>query len=475
MMRNLLFSSRFFFLVFLTVHLSILAHALEPIRVYEFERLTLAENGWAEQFKGGFMNAQPGTAELQGFFGSFIPSSKDKRGLSIVVDPGQVTFLNTVEPILAEGKPVLLRMAVRSDGPGAQVALVALKGDLGKGLADGSIATHIPAGSAGFIDSERRLVLLYEPDGGQQITPVIQVAAAGDTTTHILIDRLEVFLLETTETYSGAEFSSSSLYSQDKPTATPTPIFLNSPTPTPPTVPPTSTPSFTPVTIPPTPTQPSGVSTEREPNDAYTQAQSIGSLNIGGTLTLMGNLSSGAVSNNQYAGDPDFYTFTLHAAADIKAELTWSNNADVDLYIAVGDRTIAGQADATKPIILTGTLAAGIYTVLIVSKSQGADYTLTLTASTPTKQVYENNVALLNGKYTKADGGLLYWYNFDGQGNYELWGWTPVSGEAITHYGRYEIRFPFILFHHDGEVEYNTLEFLTTNAILLDGVRYVRE
>jgi len=205
---------------------SAFSQSVSPMLVYEFDKTTMLENGWTEA-TSGFSGQAPGSAAPIAFPPGTFKSSQDQRGLAITVKPGEVAFLQTFFPLQTEGSPLLLRMTVRANAPGASVALAALRGNLNDGNGvDGSIATHIPAGAASFVGQERRIVLVYEPDSGDLITPLIQVAAAGQTgSVVVFVDKLEVLKLDAGE--FGAAVSSS-----PNPTPTPSPEPAASPTPT---------------------------------------------------------------------------------------------------------------------------------------------------------------------------------------------------------------------------------------------------
>jgi len=173
---------------------------------YEFDKPTLAENGWGE-VPGGFTGAPGGGISPIGFFSNPIPSSADQKGLAITVKTGEVAFAYAKIPIQCGNRPVLLRLTARADGPDAAIALAALKGNLENNAADGSIATHIPATAAAFVEQERTLVLLYEPDAEGIVTPVIQVASTSqEKSVTALIDRLEVMVLDWDSLYQGQLF-----------------------------------------------------------------------------------------------------------------------------------------------------------------------------------------------------------------------------------------------------------------------------
>ncbi len=175
----------------------------EPPRklvVYEFDQLDLASDGWVE-VPGGFTGANPGRILPFDFSSEMIPSSRDMKGLAITVKTGDVATIRSKVPVDTQGGPVLIRMTARADAADAAIALAALKGDLNTGQdLDWSIATHIPSTAASFVQGERRLVLVYEPDSGQLVTPIIQVASTlgpeQSREVTVIIDRLEVLALD---------------------------------------------------------------------------------------------------------------------------------------------------------------------------------------------------------------------------------------------------------------------------------------
>ena len=154
---------------------------------------------------GGFTNAEPGAIMTRTFFGNPIESSKDKKGLIIQVASGQIAFIYATTPINTLGKPIILRLHYRADLPHASITLAALKESMH--TTDGSLATHMMASSAQAIEDEWCLVLLFEPNGAEEITPIIQVVGTGDqSNTTILIDRLELTILEENLQYKGETF-----------------------------------------------------------------------------------------------------------------------------------------------------------------------------------------------------------------------------------------------------------------------------
>ncbi|RJP20218.1 MAG: carboxypeptidase regulatory-like domain-containing protein [Candidatus Omnitrophota bacterium] len=177
----------------------------EPFMVYEFDQADLTANGWME-IPGGFINLEGGKVSSVGFVGNPIPSSVDKKGLSITVGPNQLSLIFAMHPVYTHGYPLLMRVTARADGANAALAIAALKGSLITGTADSSIATHYPANTAGFMDQERRLVLIYEPDSGEEVMPVIQLVSTGKDQVTVFIDKCELFLMQPGYHYSWEQF-----------------------------------------------------------------------------------------------------------------------------------------------------------------------------------------------------------------------------------------------------------------------------
>jgi len=422
----------------------------QPLLTYEFKESDLDQCGWSS-IPGGFVpNTPAGTIFASGFFGNPIPSSTDKHGAILSVQPGQVVFMYAKEPIPTGGKPLLFRAVLSSDGANAAVALVALKGNLAASAVDGSIATHIPANCASLVNAERCLTLLYQPDQGDLVTPVIQVAGGNaNQGAAVLLDRLEVYALDPEEAYWGALCGSQSGgINPLLPTATPTVA---------------PTPTFTPI--------PQGTA-EQEPNNSIQQSQNLGGLNMNGSLTVSGKIEKGGI----YSGDTDWFAFNLAAQATVKIHLDWTGAADLDIavYSQNGDYVISDET-ANQPVNLQGPLAAGIYYFVIASKNNPADYQFTLSAGA-SNAPYANDVSILNGKYNQNPATMMWWYVYDGQGKYEFWGWNEVSGEALVHSGTYTIAYPNLILNHDGKTDQYELSFESPTVFILNGnQRFVHE
>jgi hypothetical protein len=167
------------------------------IQSFEFDQNSFSENGWGE-IPGGFLGSPNGFVTTAQIDNDQIPTSTDNRGISLSVRPGEVAFIYSIEPIDTEGNPIVIRMMVRSDETGATLTLGALKGNVSNGEnLDGSIATLAPATTASFMDQSKRMVLLYEPDTGSTITPVVQLASSNETQeVKVVIDQIEIYQLD---------------------------------------------------------------------------------------------------------------------------------------------------------------------------------------------------------------------------------------------------------------------------------------
>ncbi len=300
---------------------------------YEFDQAPLASSGWAE-IPGGFVpGTVAGSINPISFFGMPIPSSADNKGLAITVQERQVAFAYALQPVNTGGNPVLLRLTLKASAKDATVALAALQGSMT--ATNESLATHIPSTAISFIENERVLVLLYEPDEGKSITPLIQVAGAGQTDpVTAMVDKLEVIPLSPTGIYAGS-------------------LFYSAPTGA-------------------SPEQPEpGTISEQEPNNTLAQSQNLGDLNLGESIDVSGQISQGGI----YTGDNDWFSINLTSQATLKGSLDWTGGADLDLAIYRQNGSfIQSYETADKPVTFEQLLDAGAYLIVVVSKNSAADY-----------------------------------------------------------------------------------------------------
>jgi len=157
-------------------------HAATPIGFYPFEN----ESEYAE-YPGGYVGASGARVEL-----GTIPTMEghsDGQGVRFTANNADVSLIALSE-LEAGSDPVLIRVSVRSSGPGTAVALGALDN-----ASQGGLSTIIPADSAIFADIYRRSVLLAQPLA-DRFSPLLQVAhREGDGETVVEMDSVEVFRL----------------------------------------------------------------------------------------------------------------------------------------------------------------------------------------------------------------------------------------------------------------------------------------
>ena len=236
---------------------------LAPLIVYEFNRSSLADCGWGEII-GAFVQAPPGKVETNVSMINLIPSTQDQQGISITIQEKQVQLLFAKNPVQTGGSPILIRAVLRAEDSPAMITLAALKGNLTtyQGV-DSSIATNMAAGAKDFVEQERCLILMYEPDQGEIITPMLQVAATNPASAlRVWIDRIEIYQITKNLYYPGRLFYSTWTDQTSSPQNTPHPTAPIPPTSTKPVVF-SPTPTWTPVNTPTwtqapvyTPTQP---------------------------------------------------------------------------------------------------------------------------------------------------------------------------------------------------------------------------
>ncbi len=197
----------------------------EPVLLYrnDFSAALLEQNGWNE-IPGGFTGMEAGGIRCGDFTTDRFISSQDRKGITITVRSGQVELLYAAQAIDTDGYPLLLKMNVRADSPDVAIALGALKGDLVTNqYVDDSIAYQIPVDANAFIRQERQIVIIYEPDEGSLVTPIIQTAAAVNAgNVHVFIDSIEVYILDKTI------FAIQPIV-EPSPTSAPTPAFTHAP------------------------------------------------------------------------------------------------------------------------------------------------------------------------------------------------------------------------------------------------------
>lgn len=458
-----------------------------PIRI-DFSGSTAEENG--VEIHGAGFDAYPKATVAYGALplDNAFEGATDGVGAAVIAKPGQ--------GVMIFGKPIVtsciavIRCTVRTD---------CVEGDIALATIDSGPSTYIgtirPNNTADFVNRYKRIAIFYHPPS-TGFQPLIQLINNSKTQTVMFyLDNFDVYLLQPGRFYNadfldGDETDPSTISVSSGDEATPIIPTTIARTPTP-QIPPTSTP-IAPIqaTSTPTPTPtllPAATSTptpninlvsvvEKEPNDTVQQVQDIGSLKVNGQIIVSGNISKGGrLPTGGYSGDSDLFKFTLTEQATVTAALDWSGSADLDLFaLSVSGEILNSKTDAAKPAELSGLLSPGVYGLLVESKDNPADYQFSLIAS-PVNPTYPNDVSILNGKYFQDPSSLLFWYVFDGQGNYQYWGWNPMSGDVVIHGGAYSISFPYLILNHDATTEKLVLSIQSATVILLDNYRYVKE
>ncbi len=171
---------------------------LQPLVEYNFDQSTLAANGWSE-LPGGFTGSVAGQFAMTALSPQILPQSSDGLGLAIRVAPGDVGFMFSSQAVDGGGDPLLIRALMRADFSNASVALGALRGGLTvAGSFDGSIALNFPTTAQQLVDGSTWMSIVYQPDQGTIINPILQIAnsgVAGDPNVTVFVDKIEIYRL----------------------------------------------------------------------------------------------------------------------------------------------------------------------------------------------------------------------------------------------------------------------------------------
>jgi hypothetical protein len=127
--------------------------------------------------------------------------------------------------------------------------------------------------------------------------------------------------------------------------------------------------------------------TEVEPNNGptLTEMQDLGTFTVTKTIVVTGKLTTGGNDGTKYTGDYDAFVFTVATAGGtLGMHVDWTGAADVDLVVYDANLTqITADGTTVKPIQSTGPAPAGKFALVLFSKDQPADWTLTLTYTKP--------------------------------------------------------------------------------------------
>ena len=143
-MRNL---KLFFYVLFLCAFLVSPIYSLDlisPNYLYEFNGSNLGQSSWCS-IPGGFTGQPDGAISFVDIPSFMLPTSQDRKGMRMTVDPGEIAFAYACTAVDSDGLPVIIRAKVQADELNVSVALATIRGNLSTwGDVDGSIATHIP-------------------------------------------------------------------------------------------------------------------------------------------------------------------------------------------------------------------------------------------------------------------------------------------------------------------------------------------
>lgn len=177
-----------------------------------------------QQIPGGFLGASGGEVSL-----GDVPTGEegltDGRGGIIKTTSNQVELFLFEKEDFPQGQTLLLRLSVRSSGPGAVLTLAALDGSF-----NGSIATNGQNDSGYFKDEWKRMTLIYTPPS-QTVSPLFQVAhSSSEEPVTIYIDNLEVYEIDSNHNVLNQLISG--LTVKEIPNSFPTPLPTEIPSPT---------------------------------------------------------------------------------------------------------------------------------------------------------------------------------------------------------------------------------------------------
>ncbi len=113
--------------------------------------------------------------------------------------------------------------------------------------------------------------------------------------------------------------------------------------------------------------------------------QDLGTFTVSKTIVVTGKLSTGGNDGTKYTGDYDAFVFTVATAGGtLGMHVDWTGAADVDLVVYDANLAqVTAEGTTVKPIQSTGPAPAGKFALVLFSKDQPADWTLTLTYTKP--------------------------------------------------------------------------------------------
>ncbi len=176
----------------------------EPERIFHngFDAATIEENELVE-VPGGFAGSPAGAVS----FGvvpteNVFAGATDGLGMSLTVDPGEVALVYGTA--IEADAPVLVSVAVRSTGPGVQIALAAMDAS-----GDGTSGTQI-ANNSDLYSEEWQVLTMVHDAPTDSFYPILQAAnLAGTEPVTVYFDNLEAYALTEDTRAPGALFGTS--------------------------------------------------------------------------------------------------------------------------------------------------------------------------------------------------------------------------------------------------------------------------
>lgn len=164
------------------------ADGLTALIVADFDGPVLANEQFADllPFTGDFTKAAFSIGSIP--TDNAFAGATNGRGIAVTANPGEAIMLLGPFVTLAGNYPVLLRVNVRSTGPGATIALAGVDGG------DSTVSLTNPANSGAFAGAYKRLSIVFKAPTNS-LFPLLQVVASGDQQVTVYFDNFELIPL----------------------------------------------------------------------------------------------------------------------------------------------------------------------------------------------------------------------------------------------------------------------------------------
>ncbi len=175
------------------------AYILNPSPDVEYPFATDLTENWTI-IAGGFNNAETASVERVSFDPGYFETSADNQGIEFTASDGQVILLMTQQPIQA--KRVLMAMTYRTDSPQNNIFFGAVD------MTSGHVGVNYIIDPTPILGNEMRMLVLFEADAENLISPLIQVAGANEgIAAKVAVDRIEIYALQDDEIFTGSIFN----------------------------------------------------------------------------------------------------------------------------------------------------------------------------------------------------------------------------------------------------------------------------